>query len=477
MSVAIPSARHIGLCIIPKPENDYHPLALRHGPLAFVSALLIAVKVLTVGVIALTPSTAELSTITIARIVQLTNAERKKAGLNELGINASLAKAAQMKGEDMLKNDYFAHISPTGVTPWFWINKVGYSYQVAGENLAIDFNEAEDVVAAWMASPTHKENMLLPSYTETGVAVVTGEFQGGTSTIVVHMFGLPEKAPAAPQSTPEPRVEAQASFTAPATSPSPTATPSSPTQTPIPAPRTPRIALNNTSTNVRNFLKLQVASDPGTTVHIMVNNKESGTVQMTNGESTQEISLSNFPDGKLAIRAFATNPNTKLKSESSGFLTVTKDTTAPALERSAVMAVLTADTDTPSVYIHFNASSSERVVLNNGKTTQEIAGNERVKVPVVGDTSLSIHLKDQAGNNGAAQDIAVTPRFSNDQNSDFVSSPAQLSKTARWLTAIVFLIIFTLLMLAIFIRISIQRPALIAHATAVLVLAAVLLVW
>ena len=105
----------------------------------------------------------------------------------------------------MLANQYFAHISPSGVTPWFWMKKSAYSYSVAGENLAIDFVDAEDVVTAWFNSPTHKANMLSKEYTETGVAVVSGSFQGGTSIIVVHMFGLPQNsAPAVAQATPTP---------------------------------------------------------------------------------------------------------------------------------------------------------------------------------------------------------------------------------------------------------------------------------
>lgn len=233
------------VCVLPSIANDDRPLLLRKKPLALMSALLLLAKLSAFTVLALTPVQAELSTITTERILQLTNAERTKRGLHALTTNPKLMQAAQEKGDDMLKHDYFAHISPSGVTPWFWMNKENYSYQVAGENLAIDFVEAEDVVAAWIASPSHKENMLLPDYTETGVAVVTGEFEGGTSTIVVHMFGRPLGAAAAePKATSTPMPE-------PTQPPTPTAVPTKvpistpvPTEIPVPTPppRAPRIA-------------------------------------------------------------------------------------------------------------------------------------------------------------------------------------------------------------------------------------------
>ena len=243
MGIGARSLHGIRTCIIPQESNGHRPLALRHRSLAVVSAVIIALKVATIGVLAITPVQAELSTITVNRIVQLTNQERTDRGLGDLAINNKLASAAQKKGLHMLEEDYFAHISPSGVTPWFWISQEGYDYHVAGENLAVSFTEAEDVVAAWIASPTHKENMLRPDYTETGVAVVSGEFQGGTSIIVVHMFGRPPEVAAqvtesVPTPSPAPAVVATPS-PAPAPVPTPVITPvptPEPTPTPIPLP-------------------------------------------------------------------------------------------------------------------------------------------------------------------------------------------------------------------------------------------------
>jgi uncharacterized protein YkwD len=240
MTVAARAIHHASLMVIPHPANDHRPYFLRHRPLAFISTLLIAAKLAAIVIIGLTPTTADLSTITSSRILQLTNAERTKRGLNALTVNDKLTRAAEAKGEDMLAHNYFAHISPTGVTPWYWMKQQGYQYEVAGENLAIDFTQAEDVVTAWLNSPTHKENMLLPEYTETGIAAVTGEFDGGTSTIVVHMFGKPLAGKVAAQTitaTPTP-----AAAPAPSSTPLPTGTPTAaPSPTTLPVPIVPPV--------------------------------------------------------------------------------------------------------------------------------------------------------------------------------------------------------------------------------------------
>ena len=60
---------------------------------------------------------------------------------------------------DMAEKSYFAHTSPEGLTPWYWITLAGYRFSLAGENLAIDFTESEDVENAWMNSPAHRASI------------------------------------------------------------------------------------------------------------------------------------------------------------------------------------------------------------------------------------------------------------------------------------------------------------------------------
>ena len=146
---------------------------------------------LVLGVVFLTllPSFSRASSITETNIFNLTNSERAKYGLSSLSWNYKLTEAARAKAQDMIDKDYFSHISPDGRTPWNFITATGYNYIYAGENLAMNFSVAEDVMAAWMASGGHRDNILSGNFKELGVGVSTGEYQGYTTTVIVQMFG------------------------------------------------------------------------------------------------------------------------------------------------------------------------------------------------------------------------------------------------------------------------------------------------
>lgn len=141
----------------------------------------------------LMPHRAHASSINLQNIVKLTNYEREKLGLSTLTINNILTSAAQAKAQDMISGDYFEHTGPDGRQPWDWIKNAGYSYIFAGENLAIDFRNAEDVMKAWMKSETHKDNIIDSNYSEIGIGVAQGNYKGRQSIIVVQMFGTPDE--------------------------------------------------------------------------------------------------------------------------------------------------------------------------------------------------------------------------------------------------------------------------------------------
>jgi hypothetical protein len=126
--------------------------------------------------------------VLVSEISGFTNQERQQNNLAELKVDPLLSKAAEMKAEDMAKNEYFSHISPSGKTPWFWLELVGYKYDYAGENLAINFSESKDVVDAWMNSPTHRENLLKGAYTEMGTGIATGTYEGKDVTFIVQDY-------------------------------------------------------------------------------------------------------------------------------------------------------------------------------------------------------------------------------------------------------------------------------------------------
>lgn len=127
--------------------------------------------------------------IHVEKLIAATNAKRQAAGLAPLSLDTELSEAARKKAADMFAKNYWAHNSPTGRTPWEFVSGAGYSYAVAGENLAKNFSDSQSVVDAWMASPTHRENLMKASYRDIGFAVVNGILNGEETTLVVQMFG------------------------------------------------------------------------------------------------------------------------------------------------------------------------------------------------------------------------------------------------------------------------------------------------
>ena len=76
---------------------------------------------------------AALAAIDRGALLTLHNQARTAAGLSELSLSDPLTTAAQNKTNDMLADQYFAHTSPDGITPWNWIRGAGYVYDGAGE--------------------------------------------------------------------------------------------------------------------------------------------------------------------------------------------------------------------------------------------------------------------------------------------------------------------------------------------------------
>lgn len=172
-------------------ESNNHRARLLHPVFVGISLFLFLVSQLAISFLPhFTPVVlGYAANIPPERIVELTNEEREKAGVQTLNLDPLLTQAALMKASDMFAKDYWAHVSPDGTEPWAFFIDAGYRYRFAGENLAKDFSRAEDVVAAWIASPSHKENLLSPRYQDIGVAVVDGELDGVQTTLVVQLFG------------------------------------------------------------------------------------------------------------------------------------------------------------------------------------------------------------------------------------------------------------------------------------------------
>ena len=127
--------------------------------------------------------------ITVDRVVELVNESRLGHGKNMISLDEDLSYAATLKVEDMFDRQYFAHDTPTGESPWYWVLEAGYDYKYSGENLAIHFESASSQHRAWMESPLHRKNILNENYRDIGVAIKTDIFQDKETTIVVQLFG------------------------------------------------------------------------------------------------------------------------------------------------------------------------------------------------------------------------------------------------------------------------------------------------
>lgn len=117
-------------------------------------------------------------------VFDLVNKQRTDNGLKALKVDSNLQKVAKEKANDMVKNNYFAHNSPTYGSPFDMMKKFGISYKSAGENLAGN-STGKRAVDAWMNSEGHRANILNSSFNYTGVAVVESSKYG---RIYVQMF-------------------------------------------------------------------------------------------------------------------------------------------------------------------------------------------------------------------------------------------------------------------------------------------------
>jgi uncharacterized protein YkwD len=149
----------------------------------------------------LTPEPDNLEQIRAATLC-LVNQERARNGELPLKISSELEQAAQSHTEAMVSEDYFAHIAPNGETPVDRIQATGYipnaeAGYTLGENIAwgtLELSTPAAIVAAWIASPEHLENILTSAYVETAIgvtaAVPASLANGQTGAVYSQVFGV-----------------------------------------------------------------------------------------------------------------------------------------------------------------------------------------------------------------------------------------------------------------------------------------------
>jgi uncharacterized protein YkwD len=149
----------------------------------------------------LLPTVANLEQVR-ASVLCLINQKRAQSGEAPLKLNSELSQAAEGHSQELVSANYFAHVSPSGVTPVDRIRSTGYIPSpgvgyVIGENLAwgtYSLSTPQAIVAAWIASPGHLANILESKYTETGLGVdpqvPTSLGDGAPGATYAQEFGL-----------------------------------------------------------------------------------------------------------------------------------------------------------------------------------------------------------------------------------------------------------------------------------------------
>lgn len=175
--------------LIPHEGNDHKPHLFRERAMTAIAVIAFFLFCTSLGSTYILKHTDFGAAVLPAVLVDMTNEYRLSNQQPPLRLNPTLEASALMKAKDMEAGQYFAHVSPSGTTPWQWFSKAGYSFVYAGENLAINFTESVDVSNAWIASPTHQANLISQKFDEIGIAVHNGTYQGRPTTFVVQHFG------------------------------------------------------------------------------------------------------------------------------------------------------------------------------------------------------------------------------------------------------------------------------------------------
>src|SRR3989344_746732 len=183
--------RKKGIPLLPRGKRERRRVEWLGGAAVGAFGVLIVCVFALSGLQQLLLRSPNVAAVVSAILVDLANGDRAASSIGTLTVNPVLVAAAQAKANDMATYGYFAHISPQGVYPWHWFEQAGYKFTYAGENLAVDFSDSGDVNTAWMNSPTHRENLLNPKYTEIGIATAQGMYKGRLTTFVVQEFGTP----------------------------------------------------------------------------------------------------------------------------------------------------------------------------------------------------------------------------------------------------------------------------------------------
>lgn len=471
---------------IPNDGNNNIPLFLRKKPLAVYSVILIAVKVLIIVAMIIAPTPAQLASGVNADIlISLTNQARSASGLGTLRTNTQLTNAAQAKARYLLEKQIFEHGDP-----WSFIKNAGYTYEYAGENLAVDFVSSDAIHQAWMASSSHRANILRPEYQDIGVAAIGGIFEGHETVMVVQMFGTPAAPAPTPVTTPAPTPASTPIPPTPTPTPAPTPTP---TPTPVvtaisdtTAPAAPVINFPLTGNVYPELTEIRGTAEAGANVTVFVNNSRLGATNTGNGIFT----LTNFGrinDGSQALTATATDSSGNT-GPASAPTTIIVDSLAPVINQDQTVAVIDLEANQVEIFAGVSDDNLTTVTASSdGKDVLLRLADDRY-TGIITDITIDslepeifVTATDAAGH-------TTTARIANYNFGGVSTGPDAGTRAAGatflggvaeyggYIIAAFILFLALVLTLKIFVRFRIQHPPTIVHSLVVLILAGVLLV-
>lgn len=159
----------------PKMMNQTMPLGHLRRVVSGIGVRLTLVLAVLTTVIVATAEPADAATVSKtdleAQVVALTNEYRASVGCRPVTAENRLSTLARAHSDDMASQDYFDHVSPAGLDPFDRIDRSGYGYSTASENLAAGLWRPEEVVQQWIDSPPHRANLENCQFTEIGVGV------------------------------------------------------------------------------------------------------------------------------------------------------------------------------------------------------------------------------------------------------------------------------------------------------------------
>jgi len=465
--------QHLHDHFVPNARNSYQPHLVAHRSLHLYAGLLISVKILTMFSAGLLPAgQAFSSAVNVRNILELTNYSRSTYGLDQLNENTLLDQAAQAKASDMVANQYFAHVSPQGKTPWDFIAAQGYNYMVAGENLAINFYSSEGVSQAWMNSPEHKANILNKDFRDIGIGIAEGEYQGVKAIWVVQMFGTSTDRPYTPKN----------SYTVPQ--------PLLQTKPGLPLPAAAKIALakpviDNPGFFLTNKQQIFISGEaPGASdVYILINHTPRADIPSSNGIFYGDITLDEGAN-TISVVGFDAAAQASPLSEA---LQIKVDSVAPSIISSQIIPQNSGNSVAYKIEVHLSGDPA-KVVAQIGQTSimlqptaDPAVWTGTVPAGIDLKNPLTVSAYDLAGNARSSRIATFAPDTA--ANYGFLAEPIRtvniFGKSFAASTVNNFYLYFVIALLAILIvtiiiRRSIRQVGLIAHTSAMIALAMVL---